>query len=333
MNNMKGVVIKMNSSDFYKSKAQIEYPANSDDIGKIPPCSQAVKDQIHSLCARHPFIKFTKFGESVSGKPLLAVAVGNGQRRVIYSASHHANEWITTNVLLRFLTELCEKVASDGEISGCFARELLRVSCLCFVPLINPDGVDLVTGNLTYGTYYDRARQIANHFPEIPFPEGWKANINGVDLNLQYPARWEKAKEIKLLKGFDRPSPRDYAGSFPLCEPESVALASITAMADPDLVVAFHSQGKEIYWKFGDSEPEGSRELGLLLAEASGYELSDTPSESANAGYKDWFIQEFKRPGYTIEVGLGENPLPLSQFDEIYTATAPLIVKAAIGRD
>ena len=35
-------------------------------------------------------------------------------------------------------------------------------------------------------------------------------------------------------------------------------------------------------------------------------------------GYKDWFIQTYNRPGYTIEAGLGENPLPISQFDEIY---------------
>ena len=43
-----------------------------------------------------------------------------------------------------------------------------------------------------------------------------------------------------------------------------------------------------------------------------------TPAASGYAGYKDWFIQQFNRPGYTIEVGIGENPLPLSQFEEIY---------------
>ena len=50
----------------------------------------------------------------------------------------------------------------------------------------------------------------------------------------------------------------------------------------------------------------------------SGYTLEDTPFASGFAGYKDWFIQDFDRPGYTIEVGHGENPLPPEQFDEIY---------------
>ena len=40
--------------------------------------------------------------------------------------------------------------------------------------------------------------------------------------------------------------------------------------------------------------------------------------QSGYAGYKDWFILQFDLPGYTIEVGKGTNPLPLSQFDEIY---------------
>ena len=67
------------------------------------------------------------------------------------------------------------------------------------------------------------------------------------------------------------------------------------------------------------------------MAEASGYNLADVPYNSGFAGYKDWFIQEFRRPGYTIEVGQGINPLPISQFDEIYRDNLPILVIAAAG--
>ena len=157
-------------------------------------------------------------------------------------------------------------------------------------------------------------------FADIPFPDGWKANLLGVDLNLQYPAGWLQAREIKFSQGFDRPAPRDFVGRAPLNQPESRAIADYTEAVDPALVLAYHTQGKVIYWQFEDVFVPGARELGERMAEVSGYALDDTPYESAFAGYKDWFIKYFRRPGYTIEVGEGVNPLPLSQFDEIYRA-------------
>ena len=74
--------------------------------------------------------------------------------------------------------------------------------------------------------------------------------------------------------------------------------------------------------------PEFSQEIGEELSKASGYELEITPSYSANAGYKDWFIQTYNRPGYTVEAGRGENPLPISDFDLIYNDNYPLMAQA-----
>jgi g-D-glutamyl-meso-diaminopimelate peptidase len=86
-----------------------------------------------------------------------------------------------------------------------------------------------------------------------------------------------------------------------------------------------------IYWQFRDYEVPGAKELAEEFARVSGYALEETPFESAFAGYKDWFIQNFRRPGFTIEVGLGTNPLPLSQFDEIYKDNLGILVTAALG--
>jgi g-D-glutamyl-meso-diaminopimelate peptidase len=153
----------------------------------------------------------------------------------------------------------------------------------------------------------------------------------GVDLNLQYPACWLQAREIKFAQGYTRPAPRDYVGRFPLSQREARVLADYTEAIDPALVLAYHTQGKVIYWQFSDVFVPGARELGEKLAQVSGYALEDTPYESAFAGYKDWFIQYFRRPGFTIEVGAGENPLPLEQFDEIYRDNLGILTAAATG--
>ena len=108
-------------------------------------------------------------------------------------------------------------------------------------------------------------------------------------------------------------------------------MAGYTDYIDPALVLAFHSQGEVIFWQFRDYEVPGAKELGEEFARVSGYALEDTPYESSFAGYKDWFIQEFRRPGYTIEVGLGESPLPLEQFHQIYADNVGILVTAALG--
>ena len=287
---------------------------------------------IAALVARYPFLRTEQLGETAFGRPILTLVAGNGPRKVLYTAAHHANEWITTPVILKFIEELAEAVESGGEIFGVNAKELTEAVTIYTVPMVDPDGVDLVTGAIQPGSVqYELARSLADNYPAIPFPNGWKANLLGVDLNLNYPAGWLQAREIKFSQGFTRPGPRDYVGRAPLNQAETRLLAGYTEFVDPDLVLAYHSQGKEIYWQFRDIQVPGAEELGRRLAEVSGYRLAEVPFESAFAGYKDWFIQEFRKPGYTVEVGSGTNPLSLEQFDEIYRDNLGILVTAALG--
>jgi len=298
----------------------------------VPYTSQLCDETIRALAEKYPFCRTELMATTAFGRPIRTLVIGTGERRVLYTAAHHANEWITTPVLLKFVEEFAEAISSGGQIGGVDARELAEAVTIYTVPMVNPDGVDLVTGAIQPGQLeYESAASLAENYPAIPFPEGWKANLLGVDLNLQYPAGWLQAREIKFSQGFTRPGPRDYVGRAPLNQLESRALAGYTEYIDPALVLAYHSQGKVIYWQFADVFVPGARELGERMAQVSGYTLDDTPYESAFAGYKDWFINLFRRPGYTIEVGEGENPLPLGQFDEIYRDNLGILVTAALG--
>ena len=284
-----------------------------------PMTSRLAAQTLERLTQTYPFIRAETIGTTAFGRPIRAMKLGTGNRRVLYSAAHHANEWITATLLLKFAGDYASAIESDGEIGGRSARALSRDATICIVPMVNPDGVDLVTGVLQPGEeQYERALGFARNYSNIPFPEGWKANLNGVDLNLQYPAGWLMAREIKFMQGYTSPAPRDYVGRAPLNQAESLALYDYTQRIDPELVLAFHTQGKVIYWQYADIEIPGAEALARRFAEVSGYALEDVPYASSFAGYKDWFIQYFRRPGFTIEAGKGRNPLPPEQFEQIY---------------
>ncbi len=292
----------------------------------IDYCSETVNFVCRGLAARYPFISLGEIGKSVMGKALWRLTMGSGGNRVLYNGAHHANEWITTPVLLRFCEELASAYARGGSIYGESAVELLRRSTLCIVPALDIDAIDLVTGELRSGARYQRAADIAADYPAVPFPSGWKANIEGTDLNLQYPAGWDEAREIKFAQGYTSPAPRDYVGTSALSAPESRALYNFTLDFDPALTLSYHTQGDTIFWKFLDYEPEGSRAIAEAMGEASGYFVEETPYSSGFAGFKDWFIQNYNRPGYTIEAGRGVNPLPVTDFEGIYRDNIGIMV-------
>ena len=97
-----------------------------------------------------------------------------------------------------------------------------------------------------------------------------------------------------------------------------------------DIVLAFHSQGEEIYWGYQHLEPPESRAMAEKLAKASSFRAVQTADSSA--GYKDWFIKEFRRPGFTIETGVGQNPLPITSAARIWITTVPLLLETLTWR-
>jgi g-D-glutamyl-meso-diaminopimelate peptidase len=276
-------------------------------------------EHLNKLCAAYPFLRLSYIGQSVMGKPIPAIQVGAGAVRIHYNAAFHANEWLTSVVLLVFLEDYANAIQLNQHICHKSAMELFHQTALFLVPMINPDGVDLVTkAKHTDHPFYEQLFHWNGACADF---SQWKANIRGVDLNDQFPAHWDIEK---LRRSPEGPGPRDYPGYKPLSEPEAIAISEFTKRKDFHLVIALHTQGREIYWNYRGYEPIHAEWMARQLAEASGYE--SIKLMDSDAGYKDWFIQQYRRPGFTVEVGYGSNPLPMVQFDTIYREVVPLLV-------
>lgn len=266
-----------------------------------------VMADIVSFAADYPFLRFFKFGQSVMGKPLYGIKIGTGPKKVLYVSGHHGLEWLTSAMIMSFVRAYADAIKNGKELCGYNARELAVETTMYIVPMLNPDGIDLVAGNIPESSpYYQKLREM---FPDLDFATTWQANINGVDLNHNYNASFDP-----ILPG---PAPSRYGGPYPESEPESRALAQLTREIDPALVIAYHSQGQEIYYDFEGHVPPRGEELAQQFARISGYTATKPTGTAAFGGYKDWFIKEYDRPGFTIEIGLGKNPIGFDQLEQV----------------
>ncbi|MEA4846247.1 MAG: M14 family metallopeptidase [Clostridiaceae bacterium] len=284
---------------------------------------------IRGLKARYPFIEVGIAGKSVLGKNLYYIKLGNGPSEVFYNAAHHSLEWITAPLLMKFVENFARGYARGTNIQGYNIRELWNRGSIYIMPMVNPDGVDLVLEGLKRDNpYYSQLLSWNN--TGLPFSQVWNANIRGVDLNRNYPASWEEAKAQEPSLGVYGPGPTRYGGPSPLSEPETQTVVNFTRQHNFKLVIAYHTQGRVIYWLYKGIRPPRAYEIANIFSDITGYAVSDVPYEAAYAGYKDWFVEQYRRPGYTFEVGIGRNPISISQFDTIYRENEEVLLLAPI---
>jgi g-D-glutamyl-meso-diaminopimelate peptidase len=290
---------------------------------------EIMERDIEGLKVRYPFIEVGVAGESVLGKKLYYIRLGKGPNKVFYNGAHHSLEWITAPLLMKFTENFLKSYTDGKNIRGYDLEKLWNESSIYIMPMVNPDGVDLVLNGLSRDNPYYNELIVWNN-GSTDFSKNWQANNKGVDLNHNYPARWQESKDAEIALGIVGPGPTRYGGPFPLSEPETEAVTEFVKNHDFRLVLAYHTQGEVIFWRFDNLQPPEAKTIGEMFSDVSGYRLGEVYGIASYAGMKDWFIQEYRRPGYTVEAGKGKNPLPISQFDKIYNDNEELLLLASV---
>lgn len=275
-------------------------------------------DDAKKLTSKYSFVDFYSIGESVMEKKIYCIKIGNGKRKIFINGAHHGLEYLTSAFIMRFLEEYSFSVASDFDFFNFKASALFNDVSLFAVPMVNPDGVDIAIHGLDITNPHHR--KLISMVGIHSFNKVWQANANGVDINHNYDANWQVVEK--------HPSPSKYSGPYSESEPETKAIVKLVRSEKFDTLLAFHSQGGEIYYDFDGKMSASSLKLAETFASVSGYIPTTTSGSAAFGGCKDWFIKEFGGAGFTVEIGHGKNPLPLSMLSDIYEENAKIIISA-----
>jgi len=256
-------------------------------------------DEAQKLREAYPeLITLSSAGMSVEGRDLLVISLGTGDRKILLCGSHHAREYISSSFLTKMVETYAEKASKGQLLGGYDPGELLNRVMLVVVPMVNPDGVNLVNNGLKMVGRREEVEAMAMVGSGY---RAWKANINGVDLNRQYPACWEEK-----FDDVGRPASENYKGTASATEPEVQAMMTLSHSYEFVLSASFHTKGEVIYWADSGTvnEISGAKAIARRIGKLTGYDLmpvSEKPSVYG-AGFENWFRQEFLRPSFCIEL-------------------------------
>lgn len=278
------------------------------------------------ITENYPFVECRTIGSTHCGREINAFTLGCAGEQVLYVGGVHGMEYITSRLLMRYFMRLCEQYKNCGKLSGYEICSFLRNRGLTVVPCLNPDGAAISRMGAT------SAGELAELVTKLSGGDTvhWQANAVGVDINHNFSADWDNVRKREEAEGITRPCPTKFGGEHPESEPETKAITEYCRNNNIRHAIAFHSQGEEIYWRFGENTPPRGERLANLMANMTNYTLSEPVGTAVGGGFKDWVIDELHKPAFTVEVGIGKNPLPDSDLDSIYDRLEEMLTTMAI---
>ena len=285
--------------------------------------------QVEELENMYSILNVSIIGKSILGKSIPLITLGKGKKSVIYIGGHHGMEWITSALLINFIKDFCFGYKNARNIFEISTKILFETRKIYILPMLNPDGIEYsIHGVSTENVLRERLFKMNgnNDFTT------WQANARGVDLNHNYNAGFQEYKIIERKLNISGGAPTKYSGEYPESEPETRALCNFIRWSNPELALTLHTQGEEIYYTSGERFCHNSLSIVKTLSRLTEYSISFPSGTAKYGGFTDWFIEEFDKPSFTLECGLGKNPLPFSDVNKIYLRikralfTAPILI-------
>lgn len=325
VNSYAAVIVDINKGDTYTSKELYEL---SKKLVKTYP------DILHMEI----------IGYSVDLKPIYVIVMTDNIKEEIKShdfnvsrmhyyveAGMHAREIANPVNVLKMIENYAMDYYNDNHIKGFSVKKELKDSAIHFIPLVNPDGFDLVK----FGKKYintPKASGILQGIKDKNYKR-WKANIAGVDLNKNFPDEYYDVESKTWVNKFGKypngyhstkPGKEFYGGPYGGSEPETQALMDYILRYDFRNFLSLHSMGKYVdcgkYW-FGEDFASKNLELAKLVNKVNGYRI-ETRSNGKGGGYlSDFVVARTYKPIVTVETTAVQAPTPQEYYEEAYKDT------------
>jgi hypothetical protein len=262
-----------------------------------------IKDQLHKIAATYPHIAQLKsIGNSLQQRPILAMRLtneqGGGKPQVLFLATHHAREWVATEMAMRLIKYLTANYGSDGRVT-----ELLDTVEVWVVPVANPDGYQF-----TFTTERLWRKNLRDNDGD-----GQITIADGVDLNRNFDSHWGYDNEGSTFLW----SADDYRGTAPHSEPETQAVVDFVQSHDFKFILSYHTYGDWILYPWGWQWQTPSLDDPIYVAQSGtdedpaiwdsllghGYDPGvGADLYTTNGDFNDWSYGELGIPSYTVEV-------------------------------
>lgn len=304
---------------------------------------QKMESDIELLKQRYEGVTSDSIGTTTDGRNLYRIVIGSrdAKKKILVVGAIHAREYITAPLVMRQIKEMLDK-REDGDKS-------LDEICIEYVPMVNPDGVTISQSGingLNKEESKKKLQEIIDSWSEWGLKENqdkynwflnkWKNNLNGVDINHNFPTHgWPNRADSRK-----RPCNEFYKGASAGSESETRYLITLVNNENFDAVLNYHTQGQIIYWSNQHAAADvlaKDRAMADIVAAYTGYKLVAPEADGSKygTGFKDWLDWEKGIPNVTVEVGIGTSPVPETQIESIWqqnTGVLPDIVKYILGK-
>lgn len=271
----------------------------------------------------HPdLIKISSIGKSVENRDLLLIEFGRGPIKIFVCGTHHAREYMATTYLMNVIDKYAYAYRTNSMWGNYNPKEILNKVTFCIVPMVNPDGVNLVQHGIYATEHADSLSKMGIYDGSKYGYSAWKANINGVDVNWNYDKDWsiKRNKNPRGSIGFN--------GDYPNSEPETAAVANYVDNHMFDAYLSFHTQGQIFYWA---DDPVNPMYLHKAIQRDTGFTGSRDSGTGVGGSFFDYVYRKFQKPTITVELCpyVGKYPYPDNDFVTVWEPAKNILFVAA----